>query len=201
MCRTKGLSGQSLKPLRWPITPEIHDKIKNAYHTITGNGEILDLARCLGYPRWKITRYAVQQGWIAKQKKEPNWMDKELEILERSAHLSPEVIQRHLKGAGFRRSAIAIQLKRKRMRFLQNLQGQSARMLSECLGVDVKFVTRAIQNGRLKAHRRGTERTPQQGGDIYYIKDSAIKTYILENLNEIDIRKVDKYWFVDILTN
>ena len=73
--------------------------------------------------------------------------------------------------------------------------------MSICLGVDDHFITRAIETKKLRAQRRGTHRTNRQGGDIYFIRDAWVRNYILNYINEIDIRKVDKYWFVDILTN
>ena len=198
-CQGKGLSGQSLKPLRWVITPEIHELIKQVYKTSSGNGEVRALAKRLNFPRWKITRYAINQGWVAKQKKEPNWCEEEIAILERNAHLNPVGIQKRLKANGYHRTIQGIVLKRKRMKLLSSLDGQSARAFSECLGVDIHFVTRAISEGRLKAQKRGTARTPAQGGDIYYITDKHARDYIIDNLHEIDIRKVDKWWFTDIL--
>jgi hypothetical protein len=191
---------KSLKPIRFPITPEIHEQIVKVYQRDTGNGQIAALALRLGYPRWKISRYAIQAGLIAKQKKEPDWSDREIHILELNAYRCPEVIQRRLKSSGFSRSATGIVLKRKRMRFLQNLDGMSATSLAQCLGVDVHFVMRAIKGGRLLAERRGTNRTEVQGGDIYFIKEKDIKEYILTWINEIDIRKVDKWWFVSLLS-
>jgi len=192
---------RSLKPRRFPITPEIHTAIEKVYLRDTGNGQVAALAKRIGYPRWKISRYAIQCGLIAKQKKEPDWSDREIHVLEINAHRSPETIQRKLKVAGFSRSVTGIVLKRKRMRFPGNLRGMSANSLSRCLGVGAYFVTRAIKGGRLKATMRETNRTAQQGGDAYYILSEDIRAYILTWLNEIDIRKVSKYWFVDLLAN
>lgn len=200
-CKNIGLSGKSLKQIKWPITPEIHERIKTIYQRDTGNGQVAALAKSLGYPRWKLSRYAVGQGWVPKQKKEPDWTGEEVHILQLNGHLSPVTIQKKLTKYGFTRSVTGIVLKRKRMRLAQNLDGHSSRALAECLGVDSHFVTRAIKTGRLRAMKRGTSRTKQQGGDIWYIKDKNIRKYIIENVHEIDIRKVDKYWFVDILVN
>ena len=199
LCRQKG-EYKRTKPQKYIITDHIHKIIKKTYQKNTGNGEVKALAKRFSLPRWKISRYAIKQGWIAKQKKEPNWSKKELHILENAAHFCTAIIQKKLKAAGYRRSETAIVLKRKRMRFLSNLKGQSANMLSECFNVDIHFILKAIKQGRLRAQRRGTKRTAKQGGDFYFIKDKDIKTYIIENINEIDIRKVDKYWLVDILT-
>ena len=67
------------------------------------------------------------------------------------------------------------------------------------IGVDDHCITRWIGLGYLQAKRRGTDRTPQQGGDIWYIKDRWVRDFVVDHVNEIDIRKVDKYWFVDLL--
>ena len=103
-------------------------------------------------------------------------------MLERNSHKCPAVIRRHMKKAGYIRSETAIILKRKRMRYLQNIEGQSANSLAECFGVDAKTVTRWIHDGSLKAADRGTKRTPQQGGDMYYIKEKWIKDFIVNNI-------------------
>lgn len=184
---------------RYTITGAAHDQIFKTYMAGTGQGEIADLADRLKLPPWKITHHAIRHGWIQKQKKEPNWSTRELEILERWAHITPKRIQLRLKAAGFTRTATGIVLKRKRMRMLSNLRGQSARSLSKCFGVDVHFVIRIIREGKLKAKKRGTARIEQQGGDMWFITNRNIREYILENVNEIDIRKVDKYWFVDVV--
>ena len=180
----------------------MHEEIKKIYQTqagMTADHPVRAYAEKIRYPRWKISRYAREQGWTARQKKEPDWTEKELEVLERSAHRHPEVIQRHLKRAGFSRSVTGIILKRKRMRFLQNLGGYSAQAVAKCFGVDQHCITRWINLGWLKAQRRGHKRVPAQRGDYFYIKDKWIRDFILEYLPEIDIRKVDKYWFVDLL--
>jgi hypothetical protein len=183
-----------------PITPELHEKIKRLYQNKTEcSGEVRDFAKKHRLPRWKISRYAITNGWIAKQKKEPDWSEKELELLERSAHQDPEVIRRNLKKAGFTRSVTGISLKRRRMRFLQNLPGQSAQMLAMCLGEDVHFILKQIRLGRLKAQRRIQKRTPQQGGNAYLIRDKDAREFIVSYPELIDLRKVDKFWFIDLL--
>ena len=200
-CMAEGMSGISRRPVKYEVTSAIRDQIEKVYKHGTGDGQVADLAKRLGWPRWKISRFAQSQGWVATQAKEPDWRPEELDILERNAHHIPGLIQKRLKARGYSRTLTAIVLKRKRMRFIQNIEGQSARGLAECLGVDVHFVTRAINEGRLKASKRGTERTPQQGGDIYLIKDKWARDYIVNHVHEIDIRKADKYWLVDLLAN
>lgn len=187
------------KPVKWRITPEMHNAIRAAYQGDTGKSQINDLAGLLGLPRWKVTRYAIIQGWTARQKKEPEWSERELKLLKLNAHLSPTVIQRRLRKYGYHRTEVGIVLKRKRMRFLQNLSGNSSRSVAQCLGIDSHTVAQYIQNGWLKAGRRGTNRTAAQGGDFWYIKDKDIRKFIVENVAVVDFRKLDKYWLVNLL--
>lgn len=201
ICRASGRVIVS-RPTKWLITTEIHEQIKKLYQARVGMNKrpvIKDYADKIKYPKWKIIRYAQKQGWATRGKKEPHWSKKELEILERSGHRSPEIIRQHLKNAGFNRTVTGIVVKRKRMRIPSNLQGYSACQVAECFGVDVHSVLRWIRLGWLKANRRGTKRRIHQGGDIYFIRNKWIRDFILEYLPEIDIRKVDKYWFVDLL--
>ena len=198
-CRKIGMVGQCLKRPKYVITPEMHDRIKSVYQSVTGRGQVNELAREIGLPRWKVSRYAMHQGLIPVQKKEPDWNEKELGILERSAHFSPERIQENLKKAGYRRSCTGILLKRRRMRFLKNIAGHSSRSVAECFGVDDKSVTRWIAKGWLKARRRGTARTEAQGGDHWYIIDKWIRDFCINYVAVIDFRKVDKYWLTDLL--
>lgn len=200
-CRNVGLYGRPFRPVKWVITPEMHDRIQAAYLNYTGNGEINALSQVLKLPRWKISRYAVSHGWIAKQRKEPNWTEAELHILEQSAHLSLVIIQKRLKKKGFSRSEMGILLKRKRMRFLKNLKGQSARSVAECFGVTEKTIRGWIKNGWLAGDRRRTGRTETQGGDMFFIKDKAIRDFIISSVEVIDFRKIDKYWLVSLLTD
>jgi hypothetical protein len=183
------------------ITPEMHEKIKKLYQTRTINsGEVRTFAQKYKLPRWKVTRYATQHGWIGKTRKEPDWSETELNILEHNAHHCPERIQLRLRVAGFYRSVAGIVLKRKRMRYLQNINGNTATSLAMCLGEDNHFVLRHIKLGHLKAQRRIQNRTSQQGGPAYLIRDKDVKDFILKYPDLIDLRKVDKHWFISILT-
>lgn len=188
---------------KWPpITPEMHEKIRALYQKYELNkGEILIFAKRHGYPRWKITRYAQRHGFICKTVKEPKWTPEELQTLERNAHHSPEIIQRRLRQKGFNRTIQGIVLKRKRMHLLAGLDGYSARQVAVGLGVDMHFVTTAIKKGEIKASVRALNRTPQQGGNPYYIREKDIKEFIVDHIHKIDIRKVDKYWLVSILAD
>ena len=196
---SKSKTGKSLKPPKYIITEIQAAQIRRVYAAIPEKGAVRDLAKRLGLPRWKVSKFAAQEGLVGVQRKEPPWSERELHILEQGAHLCAAVLRRRLLAGGFRRTETGIVLKRRRMRFLQNLRGQSATTLALCFGVDAKTVIRYIDKGYLRASKRGTARTLQQGGDEWFIKDAAIKEFVQAYPEYVDFRKVDKIWFIDLL--
>ena len=94
--------------------------------------------------------------------------------------MSDERIGLKLKAAAYARTATAIHLKLKRMRFKHDGSIYSADGLAQALGIDSHAVTRWIESGHLKAKLRGTARTEQQNGDIYLIHE---KTCGVSSLN------------------
>lgn len=201
-CKNEGMIGIALKPAKYTVSPLQSEQIRKAYLESTGSGEISALAKRLHLPRWKVTRHAQRNGWIATGKKSPPWTEAEEKTLQHFSRYCLEKIQIRMAEAGHpKRTIAAYALKMKRLRCRSNLEGHSARSVAECLGVDVHFVTRAINTGKLKAKKRGTARVEEQGGDMWFIREWDIRDYIVENVNEIDFRKVDKHWMVDLLVN
>jgi len=185
---------KTTKNVKYVITPEIHNAIFQLY--TNPEPDFKGFCKRYAIPQWRVSKYAINQGWIKKARPFANWSEPELRILERNAHFSPKTIKNKLKAAGYTRSEHSIVVKRKRMRFLQNLGGQSANSLAQCLGIGVHSVLYHIKNGNLKAERRDENKeTP-----TYYIKDKDVKKFIVSHVDTIDFRKVDKYWLVDLLT-
>jgi DNA-directed RNA polymerase subunit RPC12/RpoP len=183
------------------FTSEVDEQIRKVYREdLTGKGQVNTLADQLGLPRWRISHRAREIGAYEPRIKEPCWSNAELEILKIYAYLTPERIRILLKKAGFTRSITGVLLKRKRLELLKCLGGYSANQLCKLFGIDSHCVMRWIENGDLKAIRRGTARTEQQGGDGWFITKEDVKTFIVQNIGIIDIRKVDKFWFVEMLT-
>jgi hypothetical protein len=87
------------------------------------------------------------------------------------------------------------------MRFKHDGSFYSAYSLAQALGIDPHAVTRWIKSGHLKGKFRGTARGPQQNGDSYLIQERDVRRFILEHPTDIDLRKVDQLWFLDLITN
>jgi len=65
----------------------------------------------------------------------------------------------------------------------------SANGLARALGTDNHTVARWIRAGHLK------------GPDIYLIHEKDVRRFILGHPTDIDLRKVDQLWFLDLITN
>jgi hypothetical protein len=151
-----------------------------------------------GWPKFMIARRGAELG-LARTK-EPNWSPPELAILEETAHLGVEAVRKRLAKLGFARSRTAILLKRKRLKLTAHLDGYSGNALAELFGVDNHRIYRWITDGILVAERCGTDRSHRQGGDTYWIRRQEVHTFAMNHPDEYDLRKVEKWWFLSLIT-
>ena len=187
---------------KYVFTDQIDQRIREIYQNHPGaktRPGIRLLAKRVGMPHWALKKRAGELG-LARAKEQP-WSEPELGILARYAWMTDERIRLKLKAAGYARTVTGIHLKLKRMRFKHDLSFYSANGLAQALGIDNHTVARWIRAGHLKAKHRGTERTDHQGGDTYLIHEKDVRRFILEHPTDIDLRKVDQLWFLDVITN
>lgn len=180
----------------------IDDQIRAAYDRLRKHCDrqaLKSVARRIGWPKHCVNVRARQLG--LSRTKEPIWSKAEIQILERWGWASDPVIAMKLRAAGFPRSATAVHLKLKRRRIRSNGDWFSATALALALGVDGHKVMRWIAAGLLKKDRRGTARTEQQGGDMYLIMRAAVKAFLLKCPDEYELGKVEKFWFLDLITD
>jgi hypothetical protein len=52
----------------------------------------------------------------------------------------------------------------------------------------------------LAAQSRQTERRKEQGGDTWWITIASVRRFILRYPEEVDLARVEKFWFLDVLT-
>lgn len=181
-------------------TPVIDQAIRDAYQKQRQRDRkaLQAVGVRIGWSRNAVSKRGAELG-VARAKERP-WTVPEKELLERFGHLAPSGIRRQFSAAGFSRSIAAIQIKLNRTRIKRNLEGYSANSLAGALGLDVHKILTWIRRGLLTAERRGTERTQTQGGDIWWISDRAVKRFVLRVPEEIDLARVEKIWFLDLLT-
>nr|WP_295468869.1 hypothetical protein [Mesorhizobium sp.] len=79
-------------------------------------------------------------------------------------------------------------------------EGLSARQAARILGVDDKTLTASCISGELKASKRADNRLPQQSGSRWIIDPVDLRRFVIDRLERIDFRKVDKFELVHLLT-
>src|SRR5438876_4439797 len=196
------LGSKTRRRRKYVFTAQIDERIREIYlhhHNATSRPGIRKLADQVGIPHWALKKRARELG-LARTKEKP-WSESELAILARYAWMSDEHIRLKLKASGYVRTVTGIHMKLRRMRFKSDPNFYSGKGLADALGIDSHVVTRWIKAGHLRAQLRGTARTERQGGDTYLIREKDVRRFILERPTEIDLRKVDQLWFLDLITN
>jgi hypothetical protein len=158
-----------------------------------GKSETIDeLAKRLAVPR-TIVKYWAREIGLARRK-EPRWTPEDEAYLECNLHRSS--LADIAKKLG--RTKTAVKLKAKRIGVNKCGQaGYTMRGLCMGLGCDHKQVERWLERGWIKGTRRHTERAQH---DVWYFSDAAIRRFVMQHPQEVDQRRFDWLWVVDILT-
>jgi len=198
------------------ITPEIHAKLEYIYQfqgakkpdrpadAPTLREYAAELSASLGVEVGHHTfcQYAAKQGWV--EPKEPVWSRAELKLLEKYAHLSPVIIQKHFVAAGFKRTVTSIRLMRKRRNSHKGAPYYSTNAVATLLGVDGHHFDR---NWLLKFpdeltfEMKGTAKRGGQHADTKLFHVATLREFFWNHPEEIDLAKVDKVWFLWLITN
>jgi hypothetical protein len=185
---------------RWENSDWIDGEISKLYQQAPTKNAVNELAERLGRPRWWVSKRAVALGITLPRFKEPAWTEDEEDLLAANVHKSAEVIRRIFAARGYNRTTTSITVKRKRLHLRPEDNGYyTATQAAGLMGVDMKTVQGWILKGLLQAKKRGTNRTEAQGGDMWWIRDKHLREFITDNAALVDIRKVDKFWFIELL--
>jgi hypothetical protein len=150
------------------------------------------LQQILGVPRWKVIRWASWLGLCRPMKRMPAWSDADDAYLERHLPtMSLDAIAQHLG-----RTKTAIRVRAKRMGVNKTNEGYTMRGLEIALGLDHRKIIKMVEQGWLKGSRRQSERT---AGDMWIFTHTAIRRFVTEHPEEIDPRRMDWLWMVDLL--
>lgn len=198
------------------ITPEIHDRLKYIYGfqnvkranrpidapTVRDYAAELSVSLGVEVGHHTLCQYAAKQGWV--EPKEPVWSRAELKLLEKYAHLSPVIIQKHFVAAGFKRTVTAIRLTRKRRKAHKGAPYYSASAVTKLLGVDSHHFARYLllkYPSELKFEMKGSARLGGQHADTKLFHIDILREFFFNHPEEIDLAKVDKIWFLWLITN
>lgn len=181
---------------RYTTTPYIDEAIRRYYAGDPRKGGLSKLAHQVGRPvKWVAMRartLAVQRPRFA----DTPWSEAEVAIVRQHAKRIPVVIAAVLRRKGYRRSPNAVALKLCRLRCDRTDDDHySASGLAELFGVHLSTVSGWIAKGWLKAGRKGM--TCEH--DHYRIHHAYVRRFVIENVGAIDLRRVDKYWLIDLI--
>lgn len=193
------------KKQRIETPPDFDEILRRAYAAMSGKkrGEVNALADGLGLPRWFVTKRATKLGLTMPHRKEPPWTAAEDALLRKVPLLDLEKCAEIFRQHGFMRSPTAINVRSKRQALSRRATREtvSAREAALILGIDSKAVTAWCIAGELPAARREDQRSSQQGGSAWAIHPADLRIFILNHLDRIDFRKVEKFAFVDLIAN
>ncbi|MBI1405690.1 MAG: hypothetical protein GC145_06145 [Caulobacter sp.] len=182
----------------WEPLPLIDEAIRRAYQGQVGRKGAAAVGRDYGRPAWWVQRRAMQLGLSQPRGKEPPWSDAEIAILNDQEGGGPSMIKRALTKAGYRRTAAAIRVKMVRLKLstaVDNPDVFSPPQLAVVFGVDPKAVSRWIEKGWLaaKAAGNGEARTH------WKIHRKAARAFVFDHPEAVDLRKVEKFAFLDLI--
>lgn len=191
------------RPQRIVVDDGFDDRLRAEWAMLDGRkkGEVGDLADRLNVPRYWLTNRATKLGLTIAHKKEPRWTAAEDELMKSIPLHNPDSCARIFKQHGFARSPTAIMVRAKRLDLSRRATRDelSATGAAKILGVDGKWITAACIAGELAATKRDDRRLPQQGGSAWDIRRADLRRFILDHLERIDLRKVEKFAFVELI--
>lgn len=180
----------------WESSAAIDAVIIRTFQTRPDKGAVQRLAQTVGRPRWWVSKRAAKLGLVAPRFKEPAWSEAEIDLVCERAHRPLSTIRKALSRAGFKRTETAIAVKLKRIGADRTDPVHlNANQLAGVMGVDRKTVSGWIARGLLKATRRAAS----DKDDFWAIHRKDIRRFVIDNVAVIDLRKVDKFWFVDMM--
>jgi hypothetical protein len=188
---------------RVQLPTDLDDQIRAAWPNLDGKkrGAVNALADELKVPRWVVSKRARDLGLALPHRKEPPWTKAEEALLAsiplHNLKRASQIFREH----GFRRGETAIKVRATRRHISRRFRdGFSAYQAAEIVGFDPKNLGTYCISGELKATKRQDNRLPQQGGARWVIKPEDLRRFVLDNLERIDLRKVEKFAFVKLLT-
>lgn len=195
----KGLGGAKQ---RLHLPADIDDQIRAAWPNMDGKkrGAVNEFADRLKLPRWWITKRATKLGLTLPHKKEPPWTAAENALMRRVPLHDVDRCAKIFREHGYSRSPTAIMVRAKRLDISRRFnEGFSARQAADIIGFDSKTLGTFCVSDGLKAAKRDDKRSPQQGGPRWVIKREDLRAFVLTNLERIDLRKVEKFAFVQLV--
>lgn len=185
------------------VPPDFDEMLTDAWSQLDAGkkGAVNALAERLSVPRWWLSQRARKLGLTKPHRKEPPWTAAENALMAKVPLHNPDRCAEIFRELGYSRSPSAIAVHAKRVGLSRRFnEGLSARQAARILGFDDKTLTAYCISGELKATKRDDNRLPQQGGSRWVIKPADLRQFVVDKLERIDFRTVDKFELIRLLT-
>ncbi len=145
------------------------------------------IAKKLQIPKWKVSEWAVQLG--VSRHSSRKWTEKEIAYLKRNFYKKDI----DYLAVRLRRPANAVRIQAYRLGLAED-NGYNKDQVGQGLGVNKKTVDKWIEKGWLKGRKKGDSLS-----DRWVFVDKDIRNFIITHPDEINPKKMDWLWVVDIL--
>lgn len=152
-----------------------------------------ELAQWLGVTPSAIKKWAQQLG--VSRNSDPRWTQEEMDYLEKNLFkMSSKDIAKHLG-----RTVIAVRAKTNRLSLYRtHIDGYTKADLALGLGIrDHHKIEKWIERGWIKGKKLPISEYATRQPWLFTAK--AIRDFIIAHPEEIDLRRVEKIWFIDIM--
>lgn len=171
-------------PQKWKLDDRGRRLIAECYD---GTSRCVDeLQRQLGVPRYIIREWAKELG-VGRNSPCPRWLPDEVAYLE--SHINTTAVNAIAEHLG--RSENSVRIKARKMG-LDVHDGYSLKDIWEGLGCSHTTAVKWVKEGKLK----GTRRAFDEG--TWHFTDAQIRDFVRSHPMEIDLRRVDQLWFLDV---
>ena len=186
---------------RYERSEALDNQIRDLYAKSPTRADVRNFAAVVMRPRWWVCKRAAELGIALPRQKELPWSREEIAFLAEHGHKNLANVRALMAKAGFNRTATAIGIQLARRGIERTTHGEwSATQLARLLGVDPKTVMRWVATQGLPAKRAGSKRSEGQG-DFYIIQRKPLRAWMATHAQLIDLRKVERYWFIDLAFN
>jgi hypothetical protein len=129
------------------------------------------------------------------------WTDKELEILNRYSESTVNTIYLRLKAAGFNKTHASIVHKRQRLELdTESVDEWSVEQLTKLTGHNRVTIDKWIEKEGLK-FKKVIPITNLQNREFRVITKKYFLDWLKEHPQCVDLKRVDKFWFLDTILN
>lgn len=186
---------------RYEPDPRLDEAITTLAQRGAERGDWKRLAKRFNTTAAHITSRLRALGFLTTRVVDREWLPAELELLQETTHLAATTASTHFARAGFKRTAWAITIRRRREGLDCTRYGEyTARELGRLLGQSQGAVERLIRQQLLTARKRGTAANSEN--DHYVITDHHVRSFIRACPLRLDLRKVPPAnipWLIDLL--